>query len=95
MKQLPGFVNKFQLQEDGGEYRLTIVLYYREKNKPYNRLSHLIIKDWIKEKLGRPVDPATFSGPSVVSNKSGANVGEWTFKLLEEKKPPKKLDKPA
>ena len=91
MKELPIFVNTVKLEEKDGLYELVVVLHYKEKNKPYNRLSHLIVKDWVFSKLGKRVDPATFEGPTVISNKTGANIGRWTFTLLEEEtKTPKK-----
>ena len=95
MKELPIFVNTVKLEEKDGLYELVVVLHYKEKNKPYNRLSHLIIKDWIYSKFGKRVDPATFEGPTVISNKTGANIGRWTFNLLEEapKTPKKKKTK--
>jgi hypothetical protein len=97
MKQLPKFINTIKLDEKEGLYELVIILHYKEKNKPYNRLSHLIIKDWIYYKLGRKVDPATFEGPNIISNKTGANIGRWTFTLLEEsrEKPKSKKTKKA
>ena len=92
MKELPKFVNKVQMEESEGLYELEIVLHQRAKNKPYNRLSHLIIKDWITEKLGKKIDLSTFEGPKLISNKSGANAGRWTFRLEveQEKKQSKK-----
>ena len=83
MKQLPNFVSSHKLSRNGSEYQLIIVLHTREKNKPYNRLSHLIVKDWLAHHLEGEIDLSTFEGPSVVSNKSGSNIGVWTFKLVE------------
>jgi hypothetical protein len=91
MKEFPIFVNTVKLEENSGLYELVIVLHFKEKNKPYNRLSHLIVKDWIFSRLGKRVDPSTFEGPKVITNKTGANIGKWTFKLLEEE--PKKAKK--
>lgn len=79
------------MDEDSGVYHLSITLHYKEKDRPYNRLSHLVIKDWISHKLGKKVDPVTFEGPNAISNKTGANTGRWTFKLFEEQ--PKKTKK--
>ena len=93
MKQLPKFIKSYKLNKKGLEYELTIVLHTREKNKPYNRLSHLIVKDWVSQHLDHKIDVDSFKGPSVVSNKSGSNVGVWTFKIIEDI--PEKLDKPA
>lgn len=79
------------MDESDGMYELSITLHYKERGKPYNRLSHLVIKDWISHRLGKRVDLETFEGPNAISNKTGANTGRWTFKLLEkEVKAPKK-----
>jgi hypothetical protein len=91
MKQLPKFIKSYKLNKKGVDCELTIVLHTREKNKPYNRLSHLIVKDWASQYLDRKIDVESFKGPSVVHNKSGSNVGVWTFKIIEDVS--EKLDK--